>query len=66
MTRKRSEPTGALLRTGYVAEKLGISPLTIRKWCDQSVIKAHLINGRYWIPRVELERLQKEGVPNND
>lgn len=49
-----------LLRTGYVADYLGISRITIRRWCDKGIIKAHLINGQFWIPRAELERLEKE------
>lgn len=66
MTDKADEPDGALLTTGYVARRLGISRLTIRKWCDKGVIKAHLILGRYWIPKVELERLEREGETKND
>lgn len=47
-----------------VAEYLGdaFSPVTVRRWCRDGIIKAVKIGKRWVIPESEARRIKREGV----
>jgi putative resolvase len=55
----RTEPT-RLLRTGVVAKRLGLHPLTVRRWVKEGKIAAVQVGREARIPITEVERLLGE------
>jgi putative resolvase len=50
----------ALLRVGVVAKRLGLHPMTVRRWLKIGKIKAVQIGREARIPLAEVERLMRE------
>src|SRR5260221_12018244 len=60
----RTEPT-RLLRSGVVAKRLGLHPLTVRRWVKEGKIASVQMGREARIPITEVERLlgeQRAGV----
>src|SRR5215470_10131452 len=55
----RTEPT-RLLRTGVAAKRLGLHPLTVRRWVKEGKIAAVQVGREARIPITEVERLLGE------
>jgi excisionase family DNA binding protein len=60
------KPTGPKdYTTGRAAHELRVSPTHVRALCQAGMIAARATRGGHWrIPRDEIQRLRKEGVPD--
>lgn len=46
-----------LMNTAEFAREVGVHQRTVRNWIECNVVRSKLINGRFWIPVSELQRV---------